>query len=73
MGRVRQTFIKRTALEIIERHRDILSLDFKENREAIEKVLNIESKIIKNKIAGYVTHLLKAKKALGQEKSPIIS
>jgi small subunit ribosomal protein S17e len=61
LGRIRQTYIKRTALEIVEKYSDELSLDFAKNREVVGKLLNIESKLLKNKIAGYVTHLLKVK------------
>jgi small subunit ribosomal protein S17e len=45
----------------VEKYSDELSLDFAKNRKVIGKLLNIESKLLKNKIAGYVTHLLKIK------------
>jgi small subunit ribosomal protein S17e len=61
LGKVRQTYIKRTALEIVEKHRDELTLDFTKNRKLIENYIDTESKTLKNKIAGYTTHLLKTK------------
>ena len=62
MGRVRQKDIKRTAAEIVRRYRDELTGDFKKNREFLNDILKVEGKFMRNRISGYVTHLLKRKK-----------
>lgn len=62
MGRIRQTYIKRTARELISKHGKDFSQDFKANRELIERMLDIHGKFLTNKITGYVTHLIKRKK-----------
>ncbi|MFQ6105908.1 MAG: 30S ribosomal protein S17e [Candidatus Hydrothermarchaeaceae archaeon] len=62
MGRIRQKYIKRTALYAVRRYEKDLTLDFKKNREFLDKVLKIQGKFLKNKISGYVTHLLKQKR-----------
>ena len=59
MGRVRQAHIKRTARELLELHPDKFSTDFEKNREALEELLNLDSKSLRNRIAGYITTLLK--------------
>lgn len=61
MGRIRQKDIKNTAHEIIRRYGDKLSTDFKENRKFLEGVLKIQGKFLRNRISGYVTHLMKQK------------
>lgn len=62
MGRIRQEIIKRTAMKIVEEHKGELTTDFEKNREFLDSVLKIEGKIMRNRIAGYVTRLLKQKK-----------
>jgi small subunit ribosomal protein S17e len=59
LGRIRQKYIKRTALELVQRYGDSLTLDFKKNREFVQQVLDLQGKMLANRIAGYVTRLLK--------------
>ncbi len=59
IGRIRQGYIKRTALELIKRHGSEFPNNFKENRALLDKYVVVEGKFLKNKIAGYVTHVLK--------------
>ncbi|MCS7131530.1 MAG: 30S ribosomal protein S17e [Hadesarchaea archaeon] len=61
MGRVRQTFIKRAAEQLLQRYPELFSMDFNQNRQALEKLVNIPSKPLKNKVAGYITALVKQK------------
>jgi len=62
MGRVRQTFIKKTAIELVKKHGNELSSDFQKNREFLDKVVKLEGKTLRNRIAGYITRLMKEKK-----------
>jgi len=59
LGRIRQKYIKRTALELIEKYRDRLSTDFRHNREVVRQVLDLHGKMLANRVAGYVTRIMK--------------
>lgn len=59
MGRIRNKVIKRAAKQIIERHYSRLDSDFHHNKRVAEDVAVIQSKRLKNKVAGYVTVLMK--------------
>jgi len=61
LGRIRQRDIKNVAQEIVRKYGDRLSTDFKENRKFIESVLKVQGKFLRNRISGYVTHLMKQK------------
>jgi len=62
MGRVRSTYIKRAARELIKRYPDKFSIDFKQNCLALDELVNVRSKPLRNRIAGYLSNLLKQKK-----------
>ena len=62
MGRVRSTYIKRAARELIKRYPDKFSTDFKQNCLALDELVNLKSKSLRNRIAGYINNLLKQKK-----------
>lgn len=57
MGRVRTKTVKKSAKVIIERYYPKLSLDFETNKRICDEVAIIASKRLRNKIAGYATHL----------------
>ena len=59
MGRVRTGLVKRAARQIIEKYYTRLTLDFDTNKKICEEVALIPSKRLRNKIAGFVTHLMK--------------
>merc|ERR1711920_1038701 len=59
MGRVRTKTVKKAAKGIIEKYYTKLTLDFDINKKIIEEIALIPSKPLRNKIAGYVTHLMK--------------
>lgn len=59
MGRIRNKVIKRAAKQIIERHYSRLDTDFHHNKRVSEDVAVIQSKRLRNKVAGYVTVLMK--------------
>ena len=59
MGRVRTKLVKRAARVIIEKYYSRLTLDFDTNKKICEEVAMIPSKRLRNKIAGFVTHLMK--------------
>ncbi|GAW19075.1 hypothetical protein EKO27_g4369 [Xylaria grammica] len=59
MGRVRTKTIKKSARVLIEKHYPRLTLDFETNKRACDELAVIASKRLRNKIAGFTTHLMK--------------
>ena len=68
MGKVRTSIVKRTARKILELYPDKVSLSFEENKKLVQEVVDVKSKKLRNQIAGYLTHLMKIKKKLHQNK-----
>ena len=62
MGRIKTKLVKRITKEIIARHGDKLKNTFEDNKKVISEISDIQSKKIKNTIAGYVTKCIKAQK-----------
>ena len=50
MGRIRTTFIKRTASKILDKYKSIFSTDFDANKKVLKKEVDIPSKKLRNKI-----------------------
>ncbi|XP_047330794.1 40S ribosomal protein S17-like [Impatiens glandulifera] len=59
MGRVRTKTVKKSSRQIIERYYSKMTLDFHVNKKVLEEVAIIPSKRLRNKIAGFSTHLMK--------------
>merc|ERR1712038_537006 len=59
MGRVRTKTVKKAARVIIEKYYMKLTLDFHTNKRVCEEIAMIPSKKLRNRIAGFVTHLMK--------------
>merc|ERR1712006_12963 len=59
MGRVRTRTTKRAAKVIVEKYYQRLTMDFQTNKKICEEVASIQSKRLRNKIAGFLTHLMK--------------
>ncbi|ODQ81871.1 hypothetical protein BABINDRAFT_165387 [Babjeviella inositovora NRRL Y-12698] len=59
MGRVRTKTVKRASKVLIERYYPKLTLDFETNKRLTSEIAIIQSKRLRNKIAGYTTHLMK--------------
>ncbi|KAK6202437.1 40S ribosomal protein S17.e.B [Scheffersomyces amazonensis] len=59
MGRVRTKTVKRASKVLIERFYPKLTLDFETNKRLTSEIAVIQSKRLRNKIAGYTTHLMK--------------
>ena len=59
MGRVRTKTVKRASRELIEKYYFKLSEDFHLNKKVLDGVAEVATKRLRNRIAGYTTHLMK--------------
>jgi small subunit ribosomal protein S17e len=55
MGRIRPTYIKRVAIELVSKYPKVFSADFESNKVLVGKLTNVQSITMRNRIAGYVT------------------
>ncbi len=60
MGNIRPTYIKRVALELIRLHSDRFGEDFEANKRTVDELTDVSTTTMRNRIAGYVTHLKRA-------------
>ena len=56
---VRTKTVKRSSRSIIEKYYSRLTLDFDTNKRIVDEVAIVPSKKIRNKIAGFITHLMR--------------
>ncbi|AAL81615.1 30S ribosomal protein S17e [Pyrococcus furiosus DSM 3638] len=61
MGKIRQGFIKRVARELVNKYPNEFTTDFEHNKKKVQELTNVTSKKIRNRIAGYVTKLVRMK------------
>merc|ERR1719199_797053 len=60
MGRVRTKTIKKASRRLLENYYPhCLSHDFETNKRIIDEVADVQTKRLRNKIAGFTTHLVK--------------
>lgn len=59
MGRIKQIPLKRIGKELIEKYKGEFNTDFENNKEKVQKFSTVESKSIRNKIAGYITRMVR--------------
>ena len=55
MGNIRPSFIKSRAINLVEDHGEKLTNDFEHNKQMVQQLTDVESKKLRNWIAGYVT------------------
>lgn len=61
MGNIRPNYIKSLAGLLLEEHGDVFTIDFAQNKENVMKYTDIESKVIRNRVAGYIVRQLRVK------------
>jgi small subunit ribosomal protein S17e len=52
---IKPDYVKKTGEILLERYPDAFGDDFEHNKESVTRLTNIESKGVRNRIAGYVT------------------
>ncbi|MEJ2781447.1 30S ribosomal protein S17e [Stygiolobus sp. CP850M] len=62
MGNVYTKDIKRVAQELYEKFKDQVTADFYLNKKLVDMYIDVQSKKVKNRIAGYLTRFAKLSK-----------
>ena len=52
---IRPQYVKKTANILVERYPEAFNDDFEHNKDSVRELTNIESKDVRNRVAGYVT------------------
>ncbi len=52
---IKPAYVKKTAALLMERYPKAFGDDFEHNKELVSELTNVESKGVRNRIAGYVT------------------
>jgi len=63
VGKVRPAYIKRTARTLLEKYPDKFTADFEHNKRVVGELLKT-TKRVRNRIAGYITRLMKRREKL---------
>jgi small subunit ribosomal protein S17e len=62
LGNIRQTFIKNIALDLVKKYPNQFKHDdFQHNKEKVAELSDVGSKLLRNRIAGYLTRYLASK------------
>ncbi len=62
MGRIKTKMIKRSTHDLLSKFPDKFSASFEENKITMKGLISVESKKIRNSIAGYITRIKHAAK-----------
>ena len=55
MGTVKPAYIKVIARELLKKYPEVFTGDFDENKRFVSELTNIQSKRVRNRVAGYIT------------------
>jgi small subunit ribosomal protein S17e len=59
LGRIKTRVLKSVTKELMEKHGNKFDKDFEKNKQVVDESASIESKKLRNIIAGYATRLKK--------------
>lgn len=59
MGRIKQISLKRVAEKLISDYKEEFNIEFENNKQKVQELSTVKSKTIRNKIAGYITSVMK--------------
>jgi small subunit ribosomal protein S17e len=57
---IKPAYVKKTATELLERYPEAFSGDFEHNKESVTALTDIDSKNVRNRIAGYIARKQRA-------------
>ena len=60
---IKPSYIKNIAKALLVEYPEAFSTDFEQNKEGVERLTNIDSKEVRNRVAGYVTRKKRAPQA----------
>jgi small subunit ribosomal protein S17e len=63
MGSVRPGFIKNAARSLMQLYPDTFTDDFESNKRLVEQLTDIETKKVRNRVAGYLVRLVRIRLA----------
>lgn len=52
---IKPDYVKKTGNLLLERYPDAFGTDFEHNKDVVTQLTNIESKGVRNRVAGYIT------------------
>jgi small subunit ribosomal protein S17e len=61
MGSVKPSYIKNFAMDLMKIHEGAFGTDFDENKLKVSELTDIKKKTIRNRVAGYVSRVLRRK------------
>lgn len=61
MGRIRTRWVKSMAKELIKQYPDKFNSNFEKNKRVLDELKIMESKLMRNKVAGYVCKIVEKK------------
>lgn len=67
LGNVKPAYIKRLAMELIQKFPDQFTDDFEKNKLLVEKLTTIGTKNMRNRVAGYISRLMEDSKSENEE------
>ena len=61
MGRIKQDYLKRIANGLMKEYGEEFNTEFENNKVKVQEFSTVTSNVIRNKIAGYITRVMKQK------------
>jgi len=61
MGSVKPSYIKNFAMDLLKTYESSFSPDFEQNKLMVSEYTDIKNKTIRNRVAGYITRVLRRK------------
>ena len=61
--------IKRVAIQLYEKFKDQLSTEYETNKKIVDSYIDVQSKKVRNRIAGYLTRYAKMQKSQAKKET----
>jgi len=65
VGKVRTGLVKKLARKLVEANPEMFTADFEVNKQRVKELNIIESKKLRNRVAGYITRLMRIRERSG--------